>query len=182
MQLIENRIFVDERGHFLELWRHERYQDLGIVGPFVQDNASHSKRGVLRGLHFQWPNPQGKLVSVLEGEIVDVAVDLRTDSETFGRWVSANLSADNGRQLWIPEGFGHGFAVVSGTALVTYKCTDVYSPQDEQTIRWDDPGIAIDWQIDDPQVSAKDAAGMTLSDFAPDQLPSKAALARSKPS
>lgn len=152
----------DERGHFLETFHAERYAQAGIPGPFVQDNLSFSKRGVLRGLHYQWPNPQGKLVYVLHGEVFDVAVDIRRDSPTFGRWVGVTLSADNHHQLWIPPGFAHGFCVTSETALVAYKCTALYAPKCDRAIRWDDPDIGIQWPMANPELSAKDAAAGSL--------------------
>jgi dTDP-4-dehydrorhamnose 3,5-epimerase len=150
------------RGHFLETFHAERYAQAGIPGPFVQDNLSFSHHGVLRGLHYQWPNPQGKLVFVLQGEIFDVAVDIRRQSPTFGRWVGVTLSADNHQQLWIPPGFAHGFCVTSAAALVTYKCTDYYAPECERAIRWDDAEIGIDWPLSSPVVSSKDGAAESL--------------------
>lgn len=152
----------DARGHFLETFHAERYAQAGIPGPFVQENLSFSHHGVLRGLHYQWPNPQGKLVFVLQGEIFDVAVDIRRQSPTFGRWAGVTLSADNHQQLWIPPGFAHGFCVTSAAALVTYKCTDYYAPECERAIRWDDADIGIAWPVSAPVVSGKDAAAGTL--------------------
>lgn len=152
----------DARGHFLETFHADRYAQAGIPGPFVQDNLSLSQRGVLRGLHYQWPRPQGKLVFVLQGEIFDVAVDIRRQSPTFGRWVGVTLSADNHQQLWIPPGFAHGFCVTGDCALVTYKCTDYYAPECERAIRWDDAEIGIVWPVSAPMVSGKDAAAGTL--------------------
>ena len=152
----------DARGHFLETFHAERYAQAGIPGPFVQDNLSFSHHGVLRGLHYQWPNPQGKLVFVLQGEIFDVAVDIRRQSPTFGQWVGVTLSADNHQQLWIPPGFAHGFCVTSAAALVAYKCTDYYAPECERAIRWDDGGIGIAWPVGTPVVSGKDATAGTL--------------------
>jgi dTDP-4-dehydrorhamnose 3,5-epimerase len=169
--VIEPRVFGDARGFFLESWQAERYRQAGVSGEFVQDNLSSSRRGILRGLHFQSPNPQGKLVQALEGEIFDVAVDLRRGSPTFGRWEGIVLSAQNRRQLWVPPGFAHGFAVVSETALFHYKCTAYYSPADECTLSWNDPDLGIPWPVDEPILSAKDRAGFRLRDIPPDRLP-----------
>jgi dTDP-4-dehydrorhamnose 3,5-epimerase len=163
--LIEPQVFADPRGFFLETWHQERYRDAGLPDAFVQDNVSRSVRGSLRGLHFQEPQAQGKLVSVLEGRIYDVAVDVRVGSPGFGSWAGATLSEENHHQLYIPEGFAHGFCVVSETALVSYKCTRPYAPQTERTLRWDDPAIGISWPIEAPRVSAKDAAGRTLKEL-----------------
>ena len=160
--LVQPAIHPDMRGHFLETFHADRYAQAGIPGPFVQDNLSFSHHGVLRGLHYQWPNPQGKLVYVLQGEVFDVAVDIRRDSPTFGRWVGVTLSADNHQQLWIPPGFAHGFCVTSAAALVAYKCTDYYAPDCEHAIRWDDAEIDIVWPVSAPLVSGKDAAAGTL--------------------
>lgn len=171
VRLLELAVYRDDRGAFLETWREERYAGAGIPGPFVQDNVSLSRAGVLRGLHFQEPDPQGKLVSVLRGCVFDVAVDVRTGSPTFGRWVGYELSAENARQLWIPEGFAHGFAVVSPEAIVSYKCTAPYRPSAEQALRWDDPDVGIAWPVEDPVVSAKDRDGCFLRDIPADRLP-----------
>lgn len=167
LRLIEPRIHRDERGHFLESWNRARYEEAGIPGGFVQDNVSWSERDVLRGLHYQEPYAQGKLITVLHGEVWDVAVDIRTDSETFGKWMGLTLSADNGRQLYIPEGFAHGFVVVSDGALFSYKCTDYYHPEAEKTIRWDDPELGIEWPVRHPVLSDKDRAGEPLRSVAP---------------
>jgi len=163
--VLEPRVFADERGHFLETWNAERYAEAGISGPFMQDNVSVSKRGVLRGLHFQNPNAQGKLVSVLHGFVYDVAVDLRTDSPTFGEWVGVELSAEDGRQMWIPEGFAHGFQALEDGTVFSYKCTASYSPTDEHSLRWNDPALGIVWPLADPFVSAKDAEALSLREF-----------------
>lgn len=160
--IIEPRRFGDERGFFCETFQAQRYHDAGIAGTFVQDNFSHSQQGVLRGLHYQIQNPQGKLVSVVQGEVFDVAVDIRVNSPTFGEWVGVSLSAKNGRQLFVPPGFAHGFCVVSETADFTYKCTDYYNPAAERSILWNDPDLAIDWPVDSPSISAKDAQGSPL--------------------
>lgn len=163
--VLEPRVFPDDRGHFLEVWHEARYGDVGVDASFVQDNASLSKPGVLRGLHVQNPHPQGKLVSVLHGEVFDVAVDLRAGSSTFGRWVGRNLSSENNRQLYVPEGFAHGFVVLGGNALVTYKCTEFYRPESELTLRWDDPELDIEWPVEEPILSEKDAAGLALREI-----------------
>ena len=167
MYLVEPRVFRDERGSFLESWSERRYRELGIPGPFVQDNASTSTRGVLRGLHFQSPHPQGKLVSVLEGEVFDVAVDLRAGSPTFGQWDGYTLSAETGHQLYIPEGMAHGFLTLSERAVFSYKCTDYYTPEAEVTLLWDDPEVGIEWPLAEPILSEKDRAGRRLHEIAP---------------
>jgi dTDP-4-dehydrorhamnose 3,5-epimerase len=161
--LIEPRVFEDERGYFLETYHRQRFADAGIEVEFVQDNFSHSRRGVLRGLHYQIEHPQGKLVRVVRGEIFDVAVDLRRNSPTFGRWTSAMLSESNHRQLYIAPGFAHGFCVTSESADVIYKCTDFYSPQHERTLLWNDPALGIEWPLADPLISPKDRAGQPLA-------------------
>ena len=168
--LIEPDVFGDPRGYFLETWNRRRYAEAGLDVDFVQDNLSLSRRGILRGLHFQNPNAQGKLVMVLEGEVFDVAVDLRRSSNTFGRWEGVRLSGENKRQLYVPPGFAHGFQVVSEAALFLYKCTAAYSPSDERGIRWDDPELAISWPIPDPVLSGKDAKAPLLRDLPPDWL------------
>lgn len=173
--IVEPDRFGDDRGFFQEIWHEGRYKDAGILGPFVQDNMSLSGGGVLRGLHLQNPNGQGKLVYALQGEVFDVAVDLRVGSPTFGRWAGAVLPADTGRQLWIPEGFGHGFCVLSESALFAYKCTDLYSRDAELSVLWNDPDIGIDWPLDDPLVSEKDAAAPRLSDIDRSRLPAYSA-------
>jgi dTDP-4-dehydrorhamnose 3,5-epimerase len=144
--IIEPKVFGDHRGFFLETYQADRYaQEAGITLPFVQDNRSRSEKGVLRGLHFQKTKPQGKLVQVVRGEVFDVAVDIRPESPTFGQWEGVLLSDENKRQLWVPPGFAHGFAVISDVADFEYKCTDYYDPGDEGAIRWDDPDLAITW-------------------------------------
>ncbi len=163
--IIEPRLFSDERGFFAETWRRERYEEAGITGTFVQDNVSRSSRGVVRGLHFQNPTPQGKLVMALTGSIFDVAVDLRRGSPTFGRWVGAELSSETLRQLWIPRGFAHGFQALSDGVVVAYKCTGSYSPPDERAIRWDDPDIGIQWPIADARLSPRDLEAPRLRDL-----------------
>lgn len=159
------RIFTDDRGRFLESWNSERYAEAGINGPFVQDNMSVSKRGVLRGLHFQNPTPQGKLVSVISGAVYDVIVDLRSHSQTYGQWLGVVLSADNGLQMWIPEGFAHGFQALADESTFLYKCTAPYSPADEHSLRWDDPTLAITWPIAEPLVSHKDRRAPSFKDM-----------------
>lgn len=161
----------DARGAFHESWQLERYADAGLPRTWVQDNVSCSAHGVLRGLHFQEPSGQGKLVAALRGEIVDVAVDIRVGSPRFGRWVAVPLSAASAVQLWIPAGFAHGFVALTDDVVVSYKCTDYYRPECERTIVWNDPTIGIDWPVAAPILSAKDAAGRRLTDFAPDELP-----------
>lgn len=168
--IIEPKVFGDDRGFFFEIWSRQRYQEMGINVDFVQDNLSFSRHGVLRGLHFQNPQAQGKLVYVLQGEVFDVAVDIRKGSPTFGQWHGVVLSGDNKRQFWVPAGFAHGFCVTSETALFAYKCTDPYAPQHERAIRWDDPTLAIDWPIKVAQVSDKDRLAPLLADIDPAHL------------
>ena len=168
--ILEPQVFGDARGFFMETWNRRRYAEAGLDAGFVQDNISVSRRGALRGLHFQNPNPQGKLVSVLQGEVFDVAVDLRRSSPTFGRWHGLTLSSDNKRQFFVPPGFAHGFVVLSETAMFHYKCTDFYSPKDELAIRWDDPEIGITWPLENPTLSAKDLNGLRLKDVPKDRL------------
>ena len=169
--VIEPAVFGDARGFFYEGWNHDRFVRHGLDLKFVQSNVSSSSRGVLRGLHYQWPNPQGKYVSVLEGEVYDVAVDIRRGSPTFGRWEAVLLSAENRRQFWIPEGFAHGFAVLSERAVFSYLCTDVYVKEADAGVRWNDGDIGVDWPISDPVLSAKDEAAPFLADIAQDRLP-----------
>jgi len=169
--IVEPKVFGDPRGFFVETWQQERYAAHGIGPTFVQDNMSRSSRGVLRGLHYQWPHPQGKLVSVVDGEVIDVAVDIRVGSPTFGRWTAVRISAENKRQLYVPAGFAHGFAVVSETALFVYKCTEMYKPQFDRGIRFDDPAIGVDWETPNPTLSAKDAVLPYLADVPQDLLP-----------
>jgi dTDP-4-dehydrorhamnose 3,5-epimerase len=169
--VIEPAVFADERGFFKETYSGIRYPESGVSGTFVQDNVSRSARGVLRGLHFQHPHGQGKLVTVLEGEVFDVAVDVREGSPTFGRWVGERLSAENHRQLWIPPGFAHGFLTLSESALFAYKCTDYYHPETERTIRWDDPDVAVAWPDVDVVQSPRDASAPFLRDMPPERLP-----------
>lgn len=171
VQVLHPEAFHDERGFFLEMWNSTRYENAGIKGPFVQDNVSFSKKGVLRGLHFQHPQSQGKLVQVLSGEVFDVAVDIRIGSPTFGQWVCEVLSDTNNRQLYIPPGFAHGYCVTSDTALLAYKCTDFYNPSTECGIIWNDPDLNIDWPTRKPLLSTKDASYSRLKDLPPEKLP-----------
>jgi dTDP-4-dehydrorhamnose 3,5-epimerase len=161
--ILEPRVFGDQRGFFLESYNERAFAELGIEERFVQDNHSSSRRNVLRGLHYQIKHPQGKLVRVVEGEIVDVAVDVRRSSPTFGRWEAVRLSGQNKRMLWIPVGFAHGFRVISESAHVLYKATDYYAPDHERTVAWNDPDLKIGWELDgEPTVSAKDQRGVAL--------------------
>ena len=162
--LVEPDVHRDARGFFLETYHAGKYKAGGIDTVFVQDNHSRSSKDTLRGLHAQWRKPQGKLVRTLQGEIFDVAVDVRLGSPTFGKWFGATLSSENHHQLWVPSGFIHGFCVLSETAEVEYKCTDLYDPGGELGVRWDDPAIGIDWPIAQPILSAKDAAAPLLKD------------------
>ena len=170
--VIEPAVFGDERGYFYEGWNAARFGALGLPIAFVQHNVSRSRRGVLCGLHYQWPgNVQGKLVSVLEGEVYDVAVDIRRGSPTFGRHAAAILSAGNKRHLWIPEGFAHGFVVLSEEAVFTYLCTAPYDRDSDNSLRWDDPQLAIDWPLAEVSLSGKDAVAPLLADMPTERLP-----------
>jgi dTDP-4-dehydrorhamnose 3,5-epimerase len=169
--LIEPKFFGDDRGFFFESFAKNRYREAGITATFVQDNLSRSRRGTLRGLHLQHPHGQGKLVSVLEGEVYDVAVDVRIGSPRFGVWTGQVLSAENRRQLYIPPGFAHGFCVLSENALFHYKCTDYYHPETELAVAWNDPALAIEWPIENPIVSDKDAHADALKDLPEERLP-----------
>ncbi len=163
--LVEPKVFGDERGFFMETWNVRSFAENGLNMTFVQDNHSKSGRGILRGLHYQIQNNQGKLVRVVAGEVFDVAVDLRKSSPTFGKWVGEYLSAENKRLLWVPPGFAHGFYVTSDTADLTYKCTDFYAPEFERSLAWDDPDLGIDWPLQKggaPRLSDKDRAGIAL--------------------
>ena len=168
--VIEPNVFGDARGFFMELWNQKRHREAGLDCNYVQDNVSLSRRGTVRGLHFQNPAAQGKLVYVLQGEVFDVAVDIRRTSPTFGRWHGLSLSAENKRQFFIPPGFAHGFAVLSETALFTYKCTEFYTPQYELAVAWNDPDIGIQWPVDSPQLSEKDARAPRLKDVPRERL------------
>jgi len=169
--LLEPQVFSDARGAFTEAFSQRRYADAGVEASFVQDNVSWSRRGVLRGLHFQEPNGQGKLVSVVHGTVFDVAVDVRVGSPTFGRWTGVELSAESHRQLWIPPGFAHGFLVTSDEAVFTYKCTGYYDAGSDRTLRWDDPRLAIAWPTRDVVLSPKDADAPGLDTIDPRALP-----------
>jgi dTDP-4-dehydrorhamnose 3,5-epimerase len=163
--LVEPDVHRDERGFFLETYHAEKYRAGGVAGPFLQDNHSRSVRGTLRGLHAQLRRPQGKLVRAVEGEMLDVAVDIRKRSPTFGRWVSVRLSGENFHQLYVPPGFAHGFCVLSPVVHVEYKCTELYDRQDEIAIAWNDPEIGIEWGISDPTLSAKDQRAPRLREM-----------------
>lgn len=169
--VIEPEVFGDDRGFFMETWNLNRYHKAGINGQFVQSNLSRSAFGVLRGLHFQHPNPQGKLVQVLEGKVFDVAVDIRRNSPHFGKWAGVWLDAESHKQFWIPEGFAHGFCVTSDSALFAYQCTRIYEPQADANIAWNDPDINIQWPIDNPSLSPKDLNAPLLRNMDEDALP-----------
>lgn len=169
--LIEPQVFGDSRGFFLETFSAERYEAAGVRGPFVQDNMSLSAKGIVRGMHLQHPNAQGKLVWVVQGAVLDVALDVRVGSPTFGRWVAEELSADNKRQLWVPPGFAHGFCVTSESAVFVYKCTQYYAPKDEVGVLWNDPDLGIPWPVVEPVVSPKDRALPRLADVDRARLP-----------
>lgn len=169
--LIEPMIFQDDRGFFMETFHSEKYKDIGIAKPFLQDNHSHSRRGTLRGLHYQLKNPQGKLVFAVKGEIFDVAVDIRRGSADFGKWTGNLISAENKRQLYVPEGYAHGFCVLSETADVMYKCTDLYAPGDEYGVYWRDDAIGIQWPLADPILSKKDSEYPMLKNIEDRHLP-----------
>lgn len=167
VKIVEVNLFGDERGFFMETFRADEFMAQTGAKPFVQDNHSKSAKGILRGLHYQQVQTQGKLVRVIEGAVFDVAVDMRESSPTFGKWVGVELSAQNNRQLWVPEGFAHGFYVMSDSAEFVYKCTDYYHPESEVSVRWDDADIGIEWPLvgdDLPQLSAKDANGLAFKD------------------
>lgn len=169
--IIEPKVFGDARGFFKETYAAQRYAEAGVAEAFVQDNLSKSSRGVLRGLHLQHPHGQGKLVQVLDGEVFDVAVDVRHGSPTFGKWVGVTLSAENHRQFYIPPGFAHGFCVTSETALFSYKCTDGYHPECELGVLWSDPDVGIAWPVEAPSLSDKDKVYPHLADIPKDKLP-----------
>jgi len=171
--IIEPEVYPDKRGFFTETFQAQRYAEAGINCAFVQDNMSYSTRGTLRGLHFQINRPQAKLVHVISGEIFDVAVDLRAGSPTYGKWAGVDLSGANHRQLFIPEGFAHGFYVLSDTAYFAYKCSDFYAADDEGGVLWSDPDIGIRWPAGEPIVSARDLDLPRLNALGPDRLPAK---------
>ena len=169
--ILEPDVYGDQRGFFLESYHHQRYIEVGIDDTFVQDNVSFSTRNTLRGLHYQYPSGQAKLVQVLKGEIFDVAVDIRYGSPTFGCWTGAALSSENHRQMFVPNGFAHGFCVLSENALFHYKCSDYYAPQNEGGICWDDPELGIDWPVISPSLSDRDHNFQKLGDINPRELP-----------
>jgi dTDP-4-dehydrorhamnose 3,5-epimerase len=162
--VIEPKVFRDDRGHFVETFQAERYAKAGITQPFVQDNWSRSRKGTLRGMHFQNPRPQGKLVMVTRGAVYDVAVDIRRSSPTFGKWFGVELSEENCKQVWVPPGFAHGFAVLTDIADFQYKCTDVYVPEADAGVLWNDPDIGIVWPVTEPLLSKKDTQAPRLRD------------------
>jgi dTDP-4-dehydrorhamnose 3,5-epimerase len=165
--IIEPKVFGDERGFFMESWNAAKFAEAGLDIAFVQDNHSRSQKGVLRGMHFQNPGPQGKLVRVVSGAVFDVAVDLRRSSPTFGKWTGVELSAENKRMFWVPQGFAHGFLTLEDNTNFLYKCDAPYAPQNEHSLAWDDPEVGIEWPLDgmEVQLSAKDAEGTPLSDL-----------------
>ena len=169
--LIEPSVFEDNRGFFMQTYQQKTYRELGIDNNFIQDNLSFSVRGTLRGLHYQFPHAQAKLVQVITGEIFDVAVDIRRGSPTFGKWTGVYLSEKNKRQLYIPGGFAHGFCVLSETAVFMYKCSDFYAPDCEDGILWSDPNIGIEWPIETPLLSDKDSKYESLRNVPPERLP-----------
>lgn len=171
VMIIEPDVFADERGFFLETWSQRRYAEAGLPQTFVQDNLSRSTKGILRGLHLQHPFGQGKLVQVVQGEVFDVAVDVRAGSPTFGQWVGTMLTGENHHQIYIPPGFAHGFCVVSDTALFSYKCTEAYHRETELGMIWNDPDVGIEWPVKDPSLSEKDAKFPKLADIPHDRLP-----------
>lgn len=179
VKILEPKVFGDDRGFFLELYQQENFSNkIKGIKPFVQDNLSRSQKGVLRGLHYQYQQPQAKLVTVLRGAVFDVAVDIRQGSPTFGQWVGVVLSEENHRQLWVPEGFAHGFYVLSEVADFYYKCTDYYHPQSERSVYWGDANLAIEWPLEgDPLLSAKDSQAPRLADCLSDELPRYSELA-----
>lgn len=169
--IIEPAVFADSRGHFLETFQDLRYREKGVPADFVQDNLAFSHKNVLRGLHFQVNHPQAKLIQATSGEVFDVAVDVRAGSATFGRWFATRLSAENHRQMYVPVGFAHGYCVTSETATVMYKCSDYYHPEDEGGVLWSDPQIGIDWPLQHPVISDKDAQLPLLATLDPHRLP-----------
>jgi len=169
--IIEPNVFRDKRGNFIETYQAQKYSEHGISSTFIQDNQSSSVKGVIRGLHYQIGKPQGKLAWVNEGEIMDVVVDIRRGSSTFGKWISVMLSSENFRQLYIPEGFAHGYCVLSNNATFIYKCSDYYDPREERGILWNDPSLNIDWPITDPFLSYKDKQLPPLADISESDLP-----------
>lgn len=169
--VVEPRVFEDSRGFFMETYHRQKFAEAGITCEFVQDNHSRSRRGTLRGLHYQLQQPQAKLCRVIQGEVLDVVLDIRRGSPTFGHWTAVVLSADNKREIFVPRGFAHGFVVLSETAEFLYKCDDFYLPGDEKGILWNDPELGIEWGIEDPILSEKDRVNPRLSEMPPDNLP-----------
>lgn len=169
--VIEPEVHGDARGYFLETWNHHRYAAAGVEANFVQDNLSYSQRNTVRGLHYQYPESQGKLVYVLAGEVLDVAVDIRRSSPSFGQWIAVTLSSDNHRQLYLPPDFAHGLCVTSESALLAYKCTKFYNPQAEACIGWNDPDLGITWPVSEPILSPRDRKAPRLRDVPPERLP-----------
>ena len=169
--IIEPDVFADARGFFMETYHQNRYREMGIDVTFVQDNLSFSRQGTLRGLHFQYPRAQAKLVQVIQGKVLDVIVDIRRGSPTFGRWAGIRLSDQNQKQLFVPENFAHGYCVLSDTAIFTYKCSEFYSPEFEKGFCWSDPDIGIEWPIKDPVLSDKDSRYPVLKHIPDDALP-----------
>lgn len=169
--IFEPRVFGDDRGFFYESFNADKLAPLGLDLAWKQGNVSSSVEGVLRGLHYQWPKPQGKFVSVVQGEVWDVAVDIRRGSPTFGKWTAVTLSAKNKRHFWIPSGFAHGFVVTSETAVFNYLCTETYDPKADSNVAWNDPELAIDWPVSNPSLSPKDEIAPFLKDIAEDRLP-----------
>ena len=167
----EPKIHRDERGFFFEAWKQSSYRQLGLQDELVQLNISRSRQAVLRGLHYQQPNPQGKLVAVLEGKIIDIVVDIRMGSPNFGRWQSYQLDSQSGRQIYLPEGFAHGFQVLSETALVAYMCSREYDPQGDSSIAWDDPDLDINWPLQPSVMTAKDVKAKRFAEIPADRLP-----------
>lgn len=171
VRIIRPRVFEDSRGFFLESYNQDKFANLGVTDHFVQDNHSRSVKGVLRGLHYQLRNPQAKLCRVIEGRVIDVVVDIRHGSPDFGKWTSAELSAENRHQLYVPKGFAHGFLVLSESAQFLYKCSDFYDPTDEAGVVWNDPDLNITWGADDPVLSSKDRWYKRLKEIPPERLP-----------
>lgn len=176
--IIEPRVRGDERGYFMETWHAQRYAEAGMPERFVQANVSRSGAGVVRGLHYQYPDPQGKLVQVLEGRIFDVAVDIRSDSPTFRQWAGVELSQDNHRQFYVPEGFAHGFCVLGEMALISYLCTRPFSAEHDAAIAWNDPEIGIEWPVEPSSLSQRDRAAPRLNDVPPGNLPRMSGMTR----
>jgi dTDP-4-dehydrorhamnose 3,5-epimerase len=171
VKVIEPRVHGDTRGFFMELWHAGRYREAGLPGKFVQSNLSRSGPGVIRGLHFQYPSPQGKLVMAIEGRVFDVAVDVRPDSPTFRQWAGVELSAESHRQLYVPEGFAHGFCVLGEGALLAYLCTEEYRAEHDRVVAWDDPDLGIHWPVGNGRLSARDAAAPKLAEIPDNLLP-----------